>query len=82
MNKIEEKAWMMLRDHRDSMAKLASKARTSFFHKEDQESAMRMGRLLQDASDECDLSMLKLETGRDELTEADRMRFRKGQDGR
>ena len=47
MNKIEEKAWMMLRDHRDSMAKLASKARTSFFHKEDQESAMRMGRLLQ-----------------------------------
>jgi hypothetical protein len=65
-----------LRSHRDSLANLASKHRTSFFREEDQGPAMRIAELLQVASDACDLSMLCLETGRDNLNDVDRMRAR------
>ena len=76
MTKDEEAAWVKLRSHRDSLANLASKHRTSFFRKEDQGPAMRIAELLQEASDACDLSMLCLETGRDNLDDADRLRAR------
>lgn len=75
MLKAEEKAWEQLRKCRDNLAEAASKSRTSFFREEDQEPATRIGRLLQEAADACEVSMISLETGK-EATEMDRLRAR------
>jgi hypothetical protein len=76
VTKKEEKAWTQLREHRDALAKLASASRTSFLRKEDQVEHTRIGELLQQASDACDLSMGKIESGNDSMNEVDRMRAR------
>ena len=76
MTKKEEMAWTDLQKHRDALSKMATKARTSFFRKEDQIEHIRIAGLIQQASDACDLAMGKLESGDDRMNEVDRMRER------
>ena len=76
MTKNEEKSWTALREHRDALAKLASSARTGFFHKEDQAEFTRIGDILQAASDACDAGVLRLESADDKLADVARMRAR------